>query len=238
MLLSFWKGCVAATSISFSPGSGFAFSGIKIDLVDVDSICIQFLPSFHCFLAVCVNSLHLKLTTSKRKVIDGASSVHPSSYYLDPITVVGEERTSRSLFYSIFIYVVNRIVYWCVKWIDLRLIDTSFEVVDGEVVCTLPSSSNRMYGQHCHFKSVRFLFFLEIVNQERANRFRFLTFPSIVSPDYGDSNIPSSPLTMHSSSLSDSSVLLTYRFHGNTARDSLAPRTRHRCPFSTIILFK
>ena len=135
-----WKGCVAATGISFSPGSGIAFSGIEIDRIDVDSICVQLFPSFHCFLAVCVNSLHLKLKPSKRKSADSPPSLHPCTCDVNAITVVDEERASRSLFYSIFIYAVNRTVYWCVKWIDLRMIDTSLEVVDAEVVSILPTS--------------------------------------------------------------------------------------------------
>lgn len=135
-----WKGCVAATGISFSPGSGIAFSGIEIDRIDVDSICVQIFPSFRCLLAVCVNSLHLKLKTSKRKSADSPPSLHPCTCCINPITVVVEERASRSVFYSIFIYAVNRAVYWCVKWIDLRMIDTSLEVVDAEVILTHSTS--------------------------------------------------------------------------------------------------
>lgn len=135
-----WKGYVAATDISFSPESGIAHSGIEIDRVDVDSICVQLFPSFHCCLAVCVNSLHLKLKTSKRKSTDNSSSFHFCNCCIDPITVVGEERASRSLFHSILIYAVNCIVYWCVKWIDLRLIDASLELVDAEVVSIIPTS--------------------------------------------------------------------------------------------------
>ena len=131
--MSIWRGLASATNLCFSSDAASLLAGIGIASIHIDSICIQILPSIHCILAICVNSVRVRVKANS----NSKSQLQSPSYHQGEEgrrrSSVDTDIASASLFHSLFVYIVNRCIYRCFRWVNFRVNDMIVEVEDEDV---------------------------------------------------------------------------------------------------------
>ena len=87
----------------------------------------------HCIVAICVNSVRVRVKANS----NSKSQLQSPSYHQGEEgrrrSSVDTDIASASLFHSLFVYIVNRCIYRCFRWVNFRVNDMIVEVEDEDV---------------------------------------------------------------------------------------------------------
>lgn len=131
--MSIWRGLASVTNLCFSSDAASLLAGIGIASIHIDSICIQILPSIHCILAICVNSVRVRVKANSNSKSQLQSPFYHQGEEGRRRSSVETDIASASLFHSLFVYIVNRCIYRCFRWVNFRVNDMIVEVEDEDV---------------------------------------------------------------------------------------------------------